>query len=199
MKTTISVDVDGVLAIDFCRSVDALNERFGTKIRPDEIDDYRMERVWERHGCDHDAVAKHMHELWSDPEWLLGCSLMLPMVRTMRRLAGLSSDPQGPIILTAREPELREVTKRWLDEHGLPYAKIVHTHNKADWCRSNKVRYHIDDAPHHAVACQQAGIGVFLVDWPYNRSVAATGLNGVWRVENPIVIPELLWHDLNAR
>lgn len=199
MKTKIAVDLDGVLAADLDRLVDAMNQRLGTALSPDQVDRYDVGEVWGRHGVDPGSARQVLEQLHGDPEWVADTPLMLPMVTVMRRLAGLTIEPDGPVVLTARPPHLREVTRQWLDSYGLPYSRVVHTTDKAAWCRAERVSYHLEDSPEQAIACQQAGVAVFLVDWPYNRQVEATGRNGIWRVVNPVVVPELIWQDLNQR
>lgn len=199
MKTRIAVDVDQVLAMTFDRVVDAMNAEFGTDVSPAEVDDWNVADFWAKR-CDFepDLIAEAFDDIFHSEELLDTAAVNLPMVTVMRRLAGWSSDPNGPIVITARPPGLAQTTRLWLQEYGLPFSRLVHTPDKATYCREHKIRYILEDSPHQAVACHGVGVGVFLFDYPWNRHVEATGDNGIWRIHHPAAIPELLWSDLVA-
>lgn len=199
MKTRIAVDVDQVLAMTFDRVADRINAEFGTDVDPAHVADWDVASFWaERCGRPRIELEQAFERAFADPEFIRTAAVNLPMIPVMRRLAGWSSDPNGPIVITARPPELMDATRLWLQEYGLPFSKLVHTHDKAGYCRDHKIRYILEDSPHHALACHGIGVGVFLLDYPWNRHVEATGANGIWRIDNPIAIPELLWSDLSA-
>lgn len=199
MKTRVAVDVDQVLAMSFDRVVDLMNAEFETSISPVQVNTWDIAQFWTGFcNADRATVAEAFDDFFHDEEVLRTAAVCLPMVGVMRRLAGWSSDPNGPTVITSRPAHLNELTKQWLNQYGLPFNKVVHTHEKAEYCREHKIRYLIDDAPHHALSCHRVGVGVFLIDYPWNRDVEATGANGIWRITNPVQIPDLLWADLTA-
>lgn len=197
MKTRIGVDIDGVIAIHYAKTIDLLNRLFATDVAPQELDDYWFERYWATRypQIAQEEVSSVLAEIFADPDYLASAAPSLPMLSALKRLSGMSLDPNGVTIVTARQADLAGSTKRWLDDLGVSYHAIAHTDDKVAYCRSTAIKYLVEDAPHHAEACAQAGIGVFLIDQPYNQAVA-TGRNGIWRVENPLTIPELIAEDL---
>jgi len=197
MKTKIGIDVDGVLAIHYDRTIDMLNERYNVYVNPRDLDTYHFEDYYSEHfGLNKDEMTAYLTELWENPNYLPESAPSLPMIRACRELAGMSLDPQGPYIVTARVEKTRDMTKAWLDRYGIAYNSIIHTPDKASFVREKKIKYFIEDAPHQALEIASTGCGVFLIDYPYNRRVNATGLNGIWRVENPLEIPHLIRADL---
>lgn len=196
-KSRIGVDVDGVLAIHFDRTIDLLNERYNVYLSPADITDYRYEESYLSRfsDIDRDDIKQFVKGLWTNPEYFAESAPSLPMLKACRELSGMSLDPQGITVITARQDSLQESTKLWLDRYGIAYKQIVHTNNKAEYCRDNKFNYMVEDAPHQAEQIAAKGIGVFLIDYPYNQNVEATGLNGIWRIHNPVEIPPLIRID----
>lgn len=196
VKTTIGIDVDGVLAIHYDRTIDLLNERYNVAVDPKDLTTYYFEDYYgERFNLDRDEIRDFLTKLWEDENYLPESAPSLPMIKVCRELAGMSLNPEGPIIITARSESTQNTTKQWLDRYGIAYSKIIHSSEKARHCRENRIKYFIEDAPHHAKEIAQTGCGVFLLDYPYNRNVEATGLNGIWRVQNPVQIPDLIKAD----
>lgn len=135
-----------------------------------------------------------LDQIFADPAFLRELPLMLPMLRVLQQVRGMV---QSIHIVTARPPTTQEITRYWLDCYGIPYDKFVMTQEKAEYCRSKRARYIVEDAPHHAEQCLDIGVGVFLIDKPYNRHLAARG--GLWRIHHPMEIPDLLAADLAER
>lgn len=198
MKTRIAVDIDNVIFIHHDLTIDVLNEEFAVDLHPDEVDEYDYAACYLKKfpELDERKVRKRLAELMADPGHLGKAAPSLPMLAALRELAGLSADGTGVTVLTARPEELKSATRLALDQHGIAYAKLIHTKDKAMACRANQIRYLIEDCPDHAEGVKMAGVSVFLIDYPYNRHLKATGDNGVWRVTNPIAIPALLRQDL---
>lgn len=198
MKTRIAVDVDNVIFIHHDLTIDVLNEEFGVDLHPDDVDEYDYAACYVRKFPDLDErkLRKRLAALMTDSEHLSKAAPSLPMLTALRELAGLSADGTGVTVLTARPEELKGATRLLLDQHGIAYAKLIHTKDKTMACRNNQIRYLIEDCPEHAEGVKTAGVSVFLIDYPYNRQVKATGDNGVWRITNPIQIPGLLRADL---
>jgi uncharacterized HAD superfamily protein len=84
--------------------------------------------------------------------------------------------------VTRRNPRLKPLTQAWLDEHGFPSQPLIHV--EEDEPKSVRVRelgadVMVEDAPHEAEELAQAGLNVILIDRPYNREVAGTGITRV--------------------
>lgn len=198
MKTRIAVDIDNVIFIHHDMTIDNLNENFDCQMSSEEISSYSYADSYIEKCPDinRKKIQKHLDELMSDASYLLKAAPSLPMLTALKALAGLSADGSGVTVITSRPESIKSETRLMLDKHGVAYSKIVHTKDKAMACRANNIRYLIEDNPDHAEAVKTAGVSVFLIDYPYNRNVKATGENGVWRIENPIEIPSLIRKDL---
>lgn len=197
MKTKIAVDLDNVIAIHHDLTVDVLNSQFKMDLEPDDITDYDYASVYLAKNPDlnEKKVRAFCKKLFSDPDHLNSAAVSLPMIIALRELSGMSAEANGITIITARPADLKDATRRFIDRHGIAYQRIVHTEEKGLWCRQNTFRYLIEDAPHHIEAARASGIAVFVMDQPYNRSIEATGENGLWRVTTPPEIPDLIRKD----
>jgi uncharacterized HAD superfamily protein len=197
-KCNIAIDVDQVLAINFDRVVDALNEHFEVYLDPKLVDEYSLENCYTKHFPELNTkeIRAFLDNLWLDPDYFSKSAPLLPMLKIYPKLAGLSLDPQGPLIITSRPDGCKEMTKIWLDKHGISYKDIIHTDDKKSFCKKHKINYMIEDNPHQVREIASAGIGVFMLDYPYNRDIEAYGLNGIWRILNPMTIPAIIEQDL---
>lgn len=198
MKTRIAVDIDNVIFIHHDMTIDRLNEEFDCDLTRGDIKKYNYtESYLEKYpDLNQRKFQKFLDALMNDAEYLSQAAPSLPMLTALKVLAGMSADGSGVTVLTSRPESIKSETRLMLDKHGVAYSKIVHTKDKTMACRSNNIKYLIEDNPEHAEAVKMAGVSVFLIDYPYNRDIKATGENGVWRVENPIHIPELMRKDL---
>lgn len=193
-RPVVACDIDGVLADSDALVRWLIGDEFGLAVFPEDIDDWNAyERVLEGHVSD---PRGWLDRTFADPGFLDAVPLVLPSLAALRRIRGyarsihvVTSRPEGE--------ETESATRTWLDGYGLPYDRIAFVADKSRYCRDFRISYIIEDAPHHAEACLERGIGVFLVDWPYNRRLAPRG--GLWRVENPIEIPDLLIADHERR
>jgi uncharacterized HAD superfamily protein len=198
MKTRIAVDIDNVIFIHHDMTIDRINEEFELNLNRWDVDEYNYVESYAKAYPDINKkkMQKFLDEIMTDPEYLYQAAPSLPMLSALRALAGLSADGTGVLILTSRPESIKSETRLMLDKHGIAYSKVIHTKDKAMACRSNNIRYLIEDNPEHAEAVKMVGVSVFLIDYPYNQGVKATGDNGVWRVINPINIPDLIRKDL---
>lgn len=199
MKTRIGVDIDGVVAYHSEMTIDKINAHFGVNFLPRMNTTYSFEDGYLREFPAMDRAELHAFivHLFDQTDHLSKAPPFLPMIGALRVLSGMSLDPGGVTFITARKPEKAAMTKTWIDRHGIAYHKIVHTTEKVTYCQRNGIKYMIEDAPQHAQECAQGGIGVFLLDWPFNQDVVATGVNGIWRVPNARDIPALIQADLS--
>jgi uncharacterized HAD superfamily protein len=87
-------------------------------------------------------------------------------------------------VVTARDPESREVTELFLETHDIP-------HDALEMGVSRKLGYDalVDDAPHNALAAAADGTLALLMDQPYNRDVPDTS--------NPYRVTS--WREVRAR
>lgn len=197
MKTRIAVDVDNVICVHHHLTIDAINQKFSVDANPEEVDEYDYAawyyKKWPKLGKA--KLQSAVNELVTSSEHLSKAAPSLPMLIAMRELSGMSLDGNGVTIVTSRPMAMRDATKLFLDKHGIAYHKLVHTEEKGLYCRSNAVTYLVEDNPSHINAARAAGISVFIIDFPYNREIEATGTNGLWRIINAVDIPKLIRDD----
>lgn len=88
-------------------------------------------------------------------------------------------------VVTDRSPRIQEVTRAWLDKHGLTNLPVVFTRNKdvrtyqeamrtkAQVAWSRRLTHVVEDAPHHSLGLAERPYieKVWLLDKPYNRHV----------------------------
>lgn len=195
MKPRIAVDVDGVLADSDGPLCHEVNKRLEILADPKHCEHYFCVDDWVSEKVE-DSTEFIGSIFWKDG-FLRELPVYLNALPAMKRLAGIAKEVH---IVTARNtvrnPTCKEQTKFWLDKYGFVYDKIAYTEEKAEYCRIHQIKYIVDDAPHQAEACAAAGIGVFLINKPYNQKVVATGKNGIWRVDLMTEIPPLLMADL---
>ena len=185
-RPLVCCDIDGVLNDLLGPLCDGLWARHGVWIRPEEIVSWDTPRA---------LVGDAADEIFDDLALTGELPFMLPALTAMRQIRGMARQIH---IVTARPDtdDMVAATRRWLDVYGIPYEKLVFTADKAAYGRANGARYMIEDSLRHAKACHELGIGVFLVDAPYNREIEPVG--GIWRVQSLLEIPELLAADLES-
>jgi uncharacterized HAD superfamily protein len=188
MKPVLCCDLDSVLADTDGAAIYRMNRDFGTSFHPaDQVQ-------WSLEGnlagvCDDPAT--YITGMFCDPAFYADLPLILPMLVVLRKIKQHFREVQ---ILTSRPEQVRSATRAWLDEYGIPYDRLVMTQDKARYCFEVGAAYHIEDAPHHALAVAERGIGVFLIDKPYNRTMEPRG--GLWRITHPMDIVTILRADL---
>ncbi len=112
--STLLVDLDGVVAEQMPRLCTHLEDAYGVSIAPDAVDD------WSFPIPDHDVhIGDVINELMADrPAWYFGG--MDPRPGVDDALAALADDYRIEIA-THRWPDTHEISKAWLDEHGIHY------------------------------------------------------------------------------
>jgi hypothetical protein len=192
MKPLLACDIDGVIAECMGPLLHTLRQR-GFECDYHEVTSYEWPLTFLEGKVE--QPASYLANIWWDEAFLRNQPVILPMLRALTQLRGMVNQLY---MLTARDPlchpHVPAVTRLWLDEYGVPYDKVIFQPHKAEYCRTKGIKYIIEDSPATAEACHALGIGVFLIDHPYNRDVRARG--GLWRVHHPSEIPRLLEEDL---
>lgn len=192
-ETLLCCDLDGVLADMDGPVLHQINQEFGLSLSREDLIHYQaLDDLLAPH---HENPRAYLEDLYASVDLLPGLPLILPSLTGLRKIRGLVRSIR---VITARavvgKPWVEPVTKAWLDQFGFPYDRLIFREDKAAYCRANSVRYIIEDSPAQALECHEHGIGVFLVDAPYNRHVEPRG--GLWRVKSLLEVPELLQEDL---
>lgn len=153
----IAVDVDGVLADRIGAIVERVTERYGVPLEPTDIDEYDF-TIPEADVHIHDVVDASTR----DPDHLLGLDPIPGAIAGMQTLA----ERHELVIATHRPARIHDHTKRWLDEHDVPYDSFLAE------CGDRKCDVQaaalIDDRPANVRAFdREAGHGI-LFDQPWN-------------------------------
>lgn len=191
-KIGFATDLDGVIADNDGPLTARIRADHGIDFFPADMTRWSTEELLAERGIEN--AGPYIGSIFDDPEWVANVPLILPMLPALRKIRGICNPLH---VVTARRPHLVDTTRLWLNEYLIPFDKLVHTNDKAQYLREQKINYIIEDAPHHAESCLSYGIGVFLIDKPYNQGVQSRG--GLWRITDPKEIPALLLQDLKER
>lgn len=190
-KKIIAVDVDDVLSAYAPSLIKFSNERWGTNLTINEIDE-NWAKMWQIDSNEMETRAQVLHkELFRDLDYIDNAKIILEKLAKNYDL----------VVTTSRRKSLAEHTSDWLDEHfpkifsNIHHAGIydeIHIEStfkktKLDLCKRIGADYMIDDQPKHCFATSQAGITSLLFgDYPWNRTDQLP--SGVVRVKN--------WHEV---
>ncbi|NLJ84041.1 MAG: hypothetical protein GX336_03920 [Halanaerobiaceae bacterium] len=74
-------------------------------------------------------------------------------------------------LITAREPEFKELTREWLDNNGLLYTSLYHEEDKAPLAVKKRISLFLEDNAYNTEAMVSKGIPVLLFDKFHNRHI----------------------------
>ncbi|WP_411719442.1 5' nucleotidase, NT5C type [Natronomonas sp.] len=168
--STLLVDLDGVVAEQLPQLCTYLRREYDHDVEPDDIDDWSYE-VPEAEGHIGDIIG----ELMTDhAEWYFGG--MDPQPGVADTLSTLRSEYRVEIA-THRIPETHDVSKAWLDTHGIGYDDFH------DEVPNNKGALAgdalIDDYHGNVADALSAGKAGFLMQQPYSDPCACDGAHVV--------------------
>jgi 5'(3')-deoxyribonucleotidase len=168
--STLLVDLDGVVADQLPRLCTYLNDELGLDVTPSDIDDWSYDVP----GVD-GHVGTVITELMTDhPEWYFGG--MDPTPGVADTLGDLRSEYRVEIA-THRVPDTHEVSKAWLDDHGIPYDDF---HEEVPSDKGAVPGDALIDDYHRNVAnALDAGKTGFLMRQPYSDPTACDGAHVV--------------------
>ena len=165
-KQIIAVDIDDVLADSTESLRKEVNRSFGVDLQPEH---YRVpgeyagyyDRVWAAYG-----VPTSLVEL--NPQMIKDQSHVEPSSAARQVLRKLSKRYKI-VVLTARNPNWRPATMRWIDEHfpeifdAVIFSEDEPVHKtKGEICKDMRVSLLIDDNPKHARSALDCGIPAIL-------------------------------------
>jgi len=180
-KPRIAVDLDGVLAETmeaWCRMV---NERFGTRIKLEDLDTWTS---WLKTGITKDQFFEILDETWATWEDIPPTEPDLAVkVAKVEKLGSLD-------IVTGRSRQTVEHAKAWLSHHKIPYERFVRVRGWRDKIFLNYDVY-VDDAPElMPLISRNPVMWGILYERPWNRNLAV--MPRVFRVETWNQVPRIL-------
>jgi uncharacterized HAD superfamily protein len=168
----IAVDIDEVLVELVSPLTKLYNQRFGTNFHLRDYKTYDLEKTW---GCSkqeaYDFIQGFLSSSYSD-----GLSPTYGARESMEIL----SRHHALIAITARAPNTREHTEKWMEYHfGLSIGEIVFNGalgvlspymNKLKVCQEREIPLILEDNLTTANNCAEGEMAVFLFDKPWNQS-----------------------------
>jgi uncharacterized HAD superfamily protein len=143
-------------------------QKQGLNTTPD-LNYYYLEEVlgWDKKVAD-DFLVDYLGRIYSN---------MQPKDQAVEVIRQLKKQHEL-VLITSRNrmfPEVEEVTKQWLDQHGVLYDRLIlnqtdnmHFFSKLDACLQNGVEVMIED--HYELVSEiSPHIPVIMFDYPYNR------------------------------
>lgn len=168
--STLLVDLDGVVADNLPRLCRHLRAEYDHDVAPEEIDDW----AYDVPGID-GHVGTVISELMTDrAEWYFGGMDPRPGVAgALERLR----ESYRVEIATHRIPETHDISRAWLDEHGIPYDEFHESvpPNKGEVPGDAL----LDDYHRNVADALEAGKTGLLMRQPYSDPAACEGAHVV--------------------
>lgn len=112
-----------------------------------------------------------------------------PFYFAVQTINKLKEEGHEIVLITARFDELlddgyfdaKEVTKKWLNKHGIKYDKlIVNAQNKGEIAEENNVDVFVDDSLKNCLSVASKGIKTFIMDNRYNTNINSKDVTRVY-------------------
>lgn len=154
----IGIDLDGVIVNSICHWIEILNREAGTNFAPHDLPD--------THGTPEMAALSDRFEL----EMTISPGPVAGAAEAVRRL---QQEGNRLVVVTARPPRLQELTRAWLQYHGMQVDNLhfLEGGSKVPVARSEGLDLIVEDTPRNALALAEAEVPVLLFDALYNRDV----------------------------
>ncbi len=171
----IGVDIDGVVSDSYPFWLTELNQHFGKNITV--IDDYEMHVVFDvTRDAMNDYFVGNAERLLMTPK---------PIIGAKEGIEALLREGHEIIYVTARTPEERDVTVRWLTRCGIPHEHervlFAGLSSKLDLVKHWEIEAFIEDYMMNAKLIAESGVPVFLLNATYNQEELS---NGITRCHN---------------
>lgn len=159
----IGIDIDGVIA-DFVGSfIPLVNEKYRVKISENDI---RMHDLFLVLGLPEDEVDSLIAETIES-----GLKLIKDARESLNQLAA-----HNLILLTARRPELMDLTKQWLEDNKIPHSKLENLQEAKKHLTDDELDVFINDNLAEIIGMIGKAKRILVYDHPWNQSLNAKGL-----------------------
>lgn len=172
MRLNLCIDIDGTITDPFYWLQHA-NHYFKTDLTKDRINKYDIHEVLgvpqEEFNLFYEIYCEEIHIKADIRE---GAGEVLNELNCKHSIN----------YVTAREPRLTEVTRKWLKMKGLPMGSlyVLGSHYKVNKAKELKCDIFIEDRYENAIQLAIAGFKVLLIDCPYNRQSLIYGITRVY-------------------
>jgi uncharacterized HAD superfamily protein len=160
------LDLDGVLADIGPGVADRVAARFEVDCHPATWLSYDLRHL----GLPEPAFRSFLDETFADPALY---ELAAPCDGALYATGQLTAAGWQLVAVTARSPHLVDVTRAWLDHHGLPVDEVHHVPFGSKWRVARRLRAdaaiedNAEEAESLAAVCES-----WLLDRPYNTAAA---------------------------
>ena len=161
-KHNIGIDIDGTLTYAGY-FLPYLNEYFGKEIQYEELIKYDFKDIY---GVSEEKIMEFF--LGEGRNLIFNVDILEDAKNTVLEL----SEKHNVWIITARIPETYRKTKLWLERNGLGHVELITlgTPDKLGKAKELGCDIFIEDHPDASIDIAEAGIKLYLVDAPYNRT-----------------------------
>lgn len=166
----IGVDIDGVVSDSYPCWLTELNLHFGKNVTV--IDDYEMHTAFEvSRDAMNDFFTCNAERLLMIPK---------PITGAKEGIETLLKEGHEVIYITARTPEEKDVTVRWLTQCEIPHEHervlFAGISSKLELVKRWGIEAFIEDYQVNAKLIAESGVPVFLLNASYNQEELSTGI-----------------------
>jgi uncharacterized HAD superfamily protein len=174
MKKRFGIDIDGTVTSP-TSLIPFINQAFGLNIKYEDITQYELTPFV---NVPEQELAKWFEE--NEPIIYQGS----PLAHGAKSVLSKWKNEYELFFISARNPQLLEVTEKWFQEQGLTFdhIELIGSHDKIAAAKKHKVDIFFEDKHDNAVMIhEECHIPVILFNTPYNQDPLP---NGVIRVNN---------------
>lgn len=156
----IGVDIDGVISDSYPVWLQELNLHYGKNITV--VTDYEMHLVFDVPSDDmNDFFVGNVERLLMMPK---------PVSGAKEGIETLLREGHEVIYVTARTPEQKDITMRWLTMNEIPHEHVLFSgfKSKVDLIKKWEIEVFIEDYQVNAKAIAESGVPVLLLSASYN-------------------------------
>ncbi|NDL67430.1 5' nucleotidase, NT5C type [Anaerotalea alkaliphila] len=160
-KLQICVDIDGTVTEPFYW-LDRANAHFKANLRPEDVVKYEIHELL---GVEEEDYMRFYREqgrlLHREARVRLGAREAVSRLHSRHSIH----------FVTARHPDMEDVSREWLSRHKFPMDSLHHlaSHDKVEKARELEADFFIEDSLSNALQLGEAGFQVLLLDCSYNR------------------------------
>jgi len=178
----IVYDIDGVLLDMINPLLRFHNDRYGTKLKFEDVTSHSLWRIWG--GTPEDDFRKLLE--FFETKY---ASQVFPVNGAVYSVNQLERNLNNGIIVSSRPNEIEKETKESIDTYFPQLSSRVHLTNqfslngdsvkKSKICLEHGASVIVEDSIENAKDCAEHGIQVLLMDYPWNQSPDIPGVTRV--------------------
>lgn len=169
-KTAIGIDIDGTLT-DPTYFIPHLNAHFKREIKKEDAYIYDYTKLYE-------VTQEEIRNYFKSVNVMFESPLLDYAKETVLEL----NEKHDVYIITARNKELHDRTRAWLDARGLEKLELLTlgTPAKAPVAKELGITMFLEDHPTASIEIAQEDIQVYLMDAPYNQQTVHKNIQRVY-------------------